>query len=326
MGNVTKTREQVLRIWELKDAGANCEQAAREFGLSRDHIKNVWRVKDRAAYLNKYYDGNMFVPNIEQKLIEKHQEGRAPDPDIRGRFIGKLPDTVMIIPDLQFPFAHPDAIKFLSMVAQRYKPDVIVGIGDEVDCYFLSAYEKDPDALNASREYEVALQQCEELFKLFPKAYALHSNHGRGRLEGARKRGGLLRSMVPDYQTFIGAPRGWGFYDEVHLGDVIFRHGDGEKGLTKPFLLEHTPAEYGRHYSVVHGHVHEKCGRQATVTVGERDYWAAYTGALINPRAAAFGYTKARKAKLGCGIITHGEYKQVRLVEDDSCRWTGTGI
>jgi hypothetical protein len=57
--------------------------------------------------------------------------------------------------------------------------------------------------------------------------------------------------------------------------------------------------------------------------VGPKNYWAAYTGALINPYAPAFAYTKSRKAKLGCGIITHGEYKQLRMPVDDRGEWTG---
>lgn len=247
-----------------------------------------------------------------------------PDPDVWGRYTSdKLPDVVLIIPDLQFPYAHPDALAFLSMVSQRFSPDAVVGIGDEVDNYFLSTYDKDPDALNGSYEYDTALEQCQRLFRLFPNVMALHSNHGKGRLEKARIKAGFLSRFVPDYHTFINAPKGWQFYHEIILGDVIFRHGDNEKGLNKPCLVEHTPAEYGRHYSLVHGHVHEKCGRQATIHVGDNEYFAAYTGALINPRAPAFAYTKARKAKLGCGLIIHGQYIQMRLKQDAQGRWTG---
>jgi hypothetical protein len=305
--------------------GASQRQIAEVMGVSRGSIEKLLAAKDREAYIEKKFGGNPFMPKEGRELTPseiKHKADAAPHPDIMGRHHGKLPDCVMILPDIQFPFAHPDIFPFLSMVAQRYKPDAIVGIGDEIDAYYLSAFEKDPNALNASHEYETALDQLDKLYKLFPKVLALHSNHGRGRLEKARVRGGLLRQMVVDYQTFINAPRGWGFYDEIILGDVVFMHGDGEAKLTRPYLERRVPAEFGRHLSVVHGHRHEDIGRQAQCVVGDKEYWAAYTGCLINPLAPAFGYTKARKAKLGCGIITHGEYKQIRLKLDDTRRWT----
>lgn len=253
--------------------------------------------------------------------LEKHI---APEPDQFGRLILKeCPDTILVIPDLQFPYAHQDCLNFLAMVAQRYKPDLVVGIGDEVDNNFLSAYEKDPDIMGAEQEYEKALEQLGQLFKLFPCGYGLHSNHGKKRISGAFKRGGIPSRFAPKYENFLTAPRGWAWYDEVHLGNILFHHGDSEKAITSAFLLKHIPADYGKHMSVVHGHRHEQCGRKANETIGEEDYWGAYTGCLIDPYSKAFSYTKARKAKLGCGVIVHGEYKQIRMKRDADGRWTG---
>ena len=250
--------------------------------------------------------------------------GLPPDPDQHGRLIlPELPDSVLVIPDLQFPYAHPDWEQFLDAVSQRFRPALVIGIGDEVDSYFLSSYEHDPENMNPSYEYGRALEDCRRLFDMFPSVLALHSNHGRGRVEKARIRGGFLRQHVADYRQFIGAPKGWAFYDEIRLGDVIFHHGDGEKKLTRAFLERDVPDQFGKHYSVVHGHRHESAGRQAEISVGNYDYFAAYTGALINPYAPAFAYTKGRKAKLGCAVIVHGEFKRVRLKLTAAGRWTG---
>ncbi len=318
-----KTPEHIVnQIRQLAAEGISCNEIARRLDIGRDQAQKYARGHrpDECDNLSRVEPATRL-----QTVTNSRPLDCAPLPDDYGRLrIAKLPDTVLVIPDLQFPYAHESALPFLSMVSQRYAPDCVVGIGDEVDNYFLSAYEKDPDAFEGTREYERALEYLDKLYDLFPKVMALHSNHGRGRLEGARKRGGLLRSMVSDYQTFIKAPKGWGFYEEIMLGNVLFMHGDGEKALTKPYLERHTPADYGRHYSVVHGHRHEMAGRQAEILVGDENYWAAYTGCLINPYAPAFNYTKARKAKLGCGIITHGEYKQVRLRRDENNKWVGS--
>lgn len=250
--------------------------------------------------------------------------GVPPEPDQFGRLImDDLPDCVLVLPDLQFPYAHPDWQAFLEAVKDKYRPSTIVGIGDEVDSYCLSSYDKDPETMQPSYEYGRALEDLSILYEMFPNVLALHSNHGKGRLEKARIRGGFLRAHVLDYRQFINAPSSWQFYTEIRLGDVIFHHGDGEKKLTRTFLERDVPDQYGRHYSVVHGHRHESAGRQAEISVGDNSYWCAYTGAMINPHAGPFAYTKARKAKLGCGLIIHGEWKRVRLRVNQIGRWTG---
>lgn len=301
--------------------GANKSQLARELGCDRSTVQR-WANRSEGSVQTEWKDLNPSV-TIQPQAVEAVKTD-LPTWGVNRLQEVKLPDCVMVLPDIQFPFHNPFTLPWLSMVAQRYQPDRIIGIGDEIDNYALSTFEKDPVVYEASSEYERTLKLLDQLYELFPKVTALHSNHGRGRLEKARIRGGFLRGQVPDYQTFIKAPRGWSFHDEVILGDVLFHHGDGEKALTKPYLERHIPSEYGRHYSVVHGHRHEMVGRQAQAVVGDKEYWAAYTGCLINPYHPAFGYTKGRKAKLGCGLIVHGEYKQLRLSLDDRGVWSGS--
>lgn len=325
VSGIRTSPETIAEIQRQAATGKPFRHIARDLGVGRDQVTKYgsdYRPKDGVVPSDGVREGRGIESVAPVAAAVNHDF--APRPDDFGRLHQpKLPDTVLVIPDLQFPFAHADAIKFLSMAAQRYKPDLVIGIGDEIDAYALSDFDKDPDYIGASKEYELALEHLDQLYGLFPRVLALHSNHGRGRLNKANRRAGYGARNGLDYHSYIKAPKGWGFYEEVIAGDVIFRHGDGERGLTKPVLLEHTPAEYGRHYSIVHGHVHEKIGRQATVTIGDKDYWCAHTGCLIDPYAHAFSYTKPRKAKLGCGLITHGEYKQLRLHRDDKNRWTG---
>lgn len=319
-------KELITKAQELSDSGKSIRAIASELGICRDSIGDHLKVKPVYGGLEggkgRPTESNSAKPPVAitpQPVVGVNMAQWGPSILKQPR----LPDCVLVLPDIQFPFHQPQALQYLSMVAQRYKPDMVVGIGDEIDNYAVSAYEKDPDIYEASGEYEKTLNLLEQLYKLFPNVTALHSNHGRGRLETARKRAGFLRSQVPDYHTFIKAPHGWAFYDEVRLGDVLLMHGDGERALTKPYLERHIPADYGRHFSVIHGHRHEMIGRQAHAVVGGKEYWAAYTGCLINSYHPAFGYTKGRKAKLGCGLIVHGEYKQLRMQIDDRGMWNG---
>lgn len=314
-------------ISHMKDnVGVSASESAKAVGMNdrsaRSYISLIReRGEESVVAMCEGEDTKVEQPVNRQPYIEKNI---APAPDAFGRLIkDDLPDSVLVVSDLQFPFAHKDCLNFLSMVAQRYNCELTVGIGDEVDNNFMSAYEKDPNIMGASQEFILARENMAQFFKLFPRGYGLHSNHGAGRIRGCYQRAGLPNELRPKYEDFLAAPKGWGWYTEVRLGNVLFRHGDGEKGLNKPMLIEHTPAEYGRHYSVVHGHVHEKIGRQAHAIVGDNEYWAAYTGCLISPYSHAFGYTKGRKAKLGCGVIVHGEWKTIRLKEDADGRWIG---
>lgn len=306
----------IRRLWEEYKRTGAATRAAAICGVQERHARKIIAVAK--------------VNGIESKIAAAPslRDVRAamwpPEPDEFGRIIIQdLPSSVLVLPDLQFPYAHPDWLPFLTAVKAKFSPSLVIGIGDEVDSLHLSAYEKDPETMQPSYEYGRALEELTYLYDLFPNVLALHSNHGRGRIEKARVRGGFLRAQILDYRQFIKAPGGWVFANEVRVGDVLFHHGDGEKKLTRIFLERDIPEQYGRHYSVVHGHRHELAGRIAEISVGNKDFWAAYTGALIHPGAGAFSYTKPRKAKLGCGVIIHGEWKRVRLILDERGRWTG---
>lgn len=247
-----------------------------------------------------------------------------PEPDSYGRgFEERLPESVLVIPDLQAPFHLPDALEFLNMVAQEYQVDSVVCIGDEIDMGWLSSYEKYPEVDEPNKELEGAQEFMAKLFKQFPKAWALTSNHVHGRLHGMRKKARLLPQMMVQWEQLIAAPKGWAWYEEVHMGDVLFRHGDKWPKLSAMQLLRATPDKYGKHLSIVHGHVHSEAGVVASVRVGDDDYWAAYTGCLMNPRSKAADYCKAMNLKLGCIVIVKGVVHRVPYRRDIcTMEWT----
>ena len=255
---------------------------------------------------------------------ELNEAIRAPEGDDYGRhFIEMLPECVLLIPDLQAPYQLPDALQFLKMVADKYKPDAVLCIGDEVDFNFLSSYDKEPLIDEPERELEQAQEFMGKLFKMFPKAHSLTSNHVHGRLHGARKQARLLPQMLTKWEQLIGAPKTWGWYEEVRMGEVLFRHGDKWPTLTMTHLARAIPDKYGCPLSVVHGHVHSKIGVQAIMPYGDDEYWAAYTGCLMNPRSRAADYCKAMNLKLGTIVIKHGVVHKVPYRRDPvTMAWT----
>src|ERR1019366_5825021 len=54
---------------------------------------------------------------------------------------------VLIIPDAHFPFQSTDAWRLMMSAARWYCPDVLVVLGDFIDCYSVSSYPKSPGRL-----------------------------------------------------------------------------------------------------------------------------------------------------------------------------------
>lgn len=315
----TFTSEHNETIKRMLGEGRSVTAIAREIGKPRatlfSHIKAGHHLEKTKS------------PNLPKAVLKAvNDAARAPEPDVFKRCIrDKLPDCILVIPDLQAPFHHPDALPFLSMVAQRYQPDAVVCIGDEMDFGWASRYEKYPEIDEPCRELEAGIKFMEELFKLFPAALALTSNHVHGRLTQMRKSGRVPPQLIANFREIVGAPKGWEWYEEVHLGNVLFRHGDKWPKLSKPHIALEVPRCYGKHMSVVHGHLHEQHGRVGdAVLVGDDEHWAAYTGCLVDPRSKAFDYTKAPKVRLGCLVIVKGVPHRIPLRRNEIGRWTGS--
>src|SRR5271154_5980432 len=97
---------------------------------------------------------------------------------------------VLAVPDRHFPWAHKKACEWVVGVAKTYVPDIIVGLGDELDLYSLSRYPKSVNLLTPAEEYRRGMEQYrahwEALKASAPKSkgYEISSNHG----ERLRKR------------------------------------------------------------------------------------------------------------------------------------------
>ena len=85
---------------------------------------------------------------------------------------------ILIIPDLHFPYCHPDALDFLHKLKVKLQPTRIICGGDELDYHALSFHDSDPDLESSGRELVLALGYVDTLHELFPKMELLESNHG----------------------------------------------------------------------------------------------------------------------------------------------------
>ena len=76
---------------------------------------------------------------------------------------------ILFFTDMHFPFCHRDTLSFLKEVQDVYKCNTFVDGGDLLDCYALSDFDHDPDAMNSDTEFGKAARMLAPLFKLFPE-------------------------------------------------------------------------------------------------------------------------------------------------------------
>lgn len=249
-------------------------------------------------------------PNSKRKPY-KAKQGPM-EPHLSGR-----KHIVLAVGDMHHPFCHPDALAFLKAVEKKYKPTVVVCLGDEVDQHALGRYPKDPDGLSAGEELQVALDKLIPFYVAFPKVMVCESNH----TTRAYKRGfeaGLPKAFLKDIEIVLNAPEGWQWASEWLVDDVLYIHGDPFFG--KNACEKHATENWG---SVVIGHTHSYA-HVKTFHKRRGNFFAMDVGCLIDEESYAFAYARKmnHKPTLGCGIITYGIHAEfIPMVVDKKNRW-----
>lgn len=224
--------------------------------------------------------------------------------------------VVLVIPDLHCPFQHPHAALFLQAVKEKYQPDDVVCLGDEVDFHSFSRYIPDPEGYSPHHELRRSIYELQPFYRLFPDMKVCESNHTVRPL----KKGfvaGLPSSFLPSYATMLDAPDGWQWASSWEIDGVRYIHGDnGKSGM-------YAHQNYMRAFkqSVVIGHMHAHAGVQY-----ESELFALNAGCLIDRDAYAFKYARnmATQVNLGCGLIIGGkEAHFIPMHTDAAGAWTG---
>ena len=228
------------------------------------------------------------------------------------------PDNILVIPDLQAPFHHKDALDFLDKVANDYYITKVVSIGDEVDQHALSRFPHDPDGHSAGQEYKLAAKFMQRLYNRFPEVNACYSNH-TDRIFRKAFEAGIPRAYLKSIKEFMGAPVGWDWKSEWRIHDIIFTHGDSAKGTQPHKLLVQSNL-----CSTVIGH-HHSCPGVAYVANDRETLFGMNVGCLVDKDAYAFHYTKYNRNKpvLGCGVIMEGRPTFIPMLVTPRGRWTG---
>lgn len=235
---------------------------------------------------------------------------------MKNKIPGKF-KSLLFISDLHAPFMHPDTVEFLKRLKEEIRPDGVVVLGDEADYQALSYHEHNPDLPSIHDEMDRAIEQLKAIYKLFPEAHVLDSNHGSLVYRKAMT-AGIPSRAIKAYRELLSAPKKWKWYPDLCMQLVdgtwtYVHHGKSADALK-------VSQAYGMHFC--QGHFHERFDlRYWGNPLGL--FWAMTLGCLIDDSALAFAYNKVnlKRPIIGTGAAINGQGKLYPMVLDKSGRW-----
>jgi hypothetical protein len=227
--------------------------------------------------------------------------------------------SILIISDQHIPYHHPDLIKFLKSIKEKYKPDRIINIGDELDYHAISFHDSDPGLMSPSDELKTALGCLKPLINLFPTMDIVESNHGSLVYRKAKTHG-LPREVFKSYREILGAPQSWKWHNHIVLkmsngASAYFCHSKGGDVMKVSQSLG---------MSVVQGHSHNQFEiRYWGNSLGL--YFGMTVGCLIDDDSMAFHYNKLtlKRPLIGCAVIINGHPLLIPMILGKDRRWIG---
>lgn len=225
---------------------------------------------------------------------------------------------VLCISDLHAPYQHIDTLRFLSSLKKKYKFDLIIQGGDEIDGHAFSFHEHHPDLLSPGDELEEAIKFIGKLGKLFPKMKIIDSNHGS---LPYRKmvHAGLPLKYLKSYKEVLQAPLGWHWHKDLVINcggkEVYFHHGKsgGPMRLSKNMSMSSVQFHYHSKFSIEYW-------------ANPKDiYFEMRCGCLVDDGSLALEYNKTtlERPLIGCGAIIDGLPKLLPMVLLRGGRWSG---
>lgn len=226
---------------------------------------------------------------------------------------------ILLVPDLHMPYCHGDTWKFLEAIKKKYKPDRVILLGDEIDHHALSYHESDPDLDSAGPELEKAINLLKPIYKMFPVADVLESNHGSLVYRKA-KSAGIPRRALRSYRDTLEAPKTWVWHFDLRLqmsnGQMLYLH-HGKTGRQGALSLKESCCTAQGHF---HSKFHATYWRNSSGL-----YWDLHGGCLVDHDSLAFAYGKntMEKGIVGAWMVLNGHPLPVPMALKGNGRWTG---
>lgn len=225
---------------------------------------------------------------------------------------------ILVISDLHCPYQHKDTVAFLRAVKEEYKPTRVILTGDEADFAGISFHDHDPDLDAPGKELQRAVEALTPIYKLFPTAQVLESNHGSLVMRRALSHG-LSRKFFKSPGEILQAPPDWTWHFDLTItlpdGNRVYFHHSRGKALK-------TAQSYG--ISHVCGHHHENFDIQYWSTPQALNF-AMTVGCLVDRKSLALAYSKNNQKRqiIGLGLIINSIPQLQPMILDSHGRWIG---
>lgn len=208
--------------------------------------------------------------------------------------------NILVIPDSHHPYADARAAALALAVAKHLKPQIIVFIGDFVDCYAISAHEKDPARSGRlQQEVDTARKELHKYDGLSDSRVLLEGNHEFRLLRYLGTRAPELYGLVEMHELLGLQRREYIPYRRVHtIGKMAFSHDFGYAGKT---AAQQSLEAYGG--NICFGHTHRGAVVYDGNTRGER-HVALNVGWLGSLKHIDYMHTAQTRAwQHGVGLV-----------------------
>ncbi len=213
---------------------------------------------------------------------------------------------IFVLPDVHVPYHDAEAYRLAVHAARELKPDVLVIIGDFVDCYSVSQFAKSPERRQELKwEIEQANECLNELDGLAGSTWFACGNHEERLERYLCQRAPELYGMVTIQDLLRIRERGWKWvpYKQwFKLGKVAFAHEIGHYGK---HAAAQSLASFGG--NIVFGHSHRAGAVYGGTVDGER-HFALNVGWLGDFGAVDYAHrSQMRDWQHGFGWITQDD-------------------
>lgn len=145
--------------------------------------------------------------------------------------------TLAVFSDIHAPYHDVQALAQAVDMAQKSNPDVVILLGDILDCHRISRYQNDENTLSFAKEIEVGLELMRYMRQSFPNSemYYIEGNH-EVRLSAyiasnASELHGLNALSMPELLMLDSFEMQWLSGGFIHCGDISFLHGHELRGV-----------------------------------------------------------------------------------------------
>lgn len=207
-------------------------------------------------------------------------------------FLSGDPDNVLIIGDIHAPFNLPKYLPFCLEQQRKFNCGTVIFIGDVIDNHYSSYHESDPDGMSAGDELDVAINELQKYYEVFPKATVIIGNHDRLVYRKAFS-GGVAKRWIKDFKEVLKVPN-WDFVESVDVFNVNINHGEGGTARTK--MRKELQSQ-------IQGHLHSDFYIDYVVGKNFRIF-GMQVGCGVDHHSYAMAYGKNfKKPAIGCGVL-----------------------